>query len=192
MASRKHHQMTERQDTVLGATAPKILPGANGKTRMYFRSAVGGSQDLMLEQTATGFDLYQNPDGSPTLLGSIPGSGSGPTAGSYGVAVISPSASDSVKFLAPFACSITAWKIWADAGTITFDIRKVAFASAPPTGGNSIVAAAPPALSSGVTASSSTLTGWTTTIARGEAMDIVVSSAAGVGFAVLLLEVTKT
>lgn len=68
------------------------------------------------------------------------------------------------------ACTIIGWDILVDAGTATVDIWKIATGTAIPTDTNSITASAQPAISTGTAIHSTTLTGWTTTVA---AFDII-------------------
>lgn len=68
--------------------------------------------------------------------------------------------------IAPKACTIVAWDIIVDAGTATVDIWKVASGTAKPTVSNTITASAKPAISTGTAIHSTTLTGWTTSVAE--------------------------
>ena len=65
----------------------------------------------------------------------------------------------------PFACTINAWNILVDTGTATVDIWKIATGTAIPTVANTITASAIPAITTGTAIHSTTLTGWTTTVA---------------------------
>lgn len=73
-----------------------------------------------------------------------------------------------VYFTIPFAGTITGWDIAADAGTCTIDVWKIASGTAIPTIANTITASALPALASGTVAQSTTLTGWTTSVAAND------------------------
>ena len=68
----------------------------------------------------------------------------------------------------PAACTIIGWDIVVDAGTATVDIWKVATGTAKPVDANSITASAVPAISTGTAVASTTLTGWTTSVASGD------------------------
>ena len=69
----------------------------------------------------------------------------------------------------PFACTITGWELLADqSGSIVVDIWKDARANYPPTIADVITASAKPTLSTQTNARSTTLTGWTTSIAAGD------------------------
>lgn len=75
------------------------------------------------------------------------------------------------SYRVPFACTVYKWSIIGDVvGGIVFDIWKSDYTGAPPSVANSIVAAAKPTLSGAIKAESSTLTGWTTTLAEGDVL----------------------
>lgn len=85
----------------------------------------------------------------------------------------------------PFSGTIQSWTILssdaagpATAGSIVVDLWKVPYASAPPTVANSITASAPPTMTSANKATSSTLTGWATTVTAGDVVAFNVVSAA--------------
>ncbi len=73
-----------------------------------------------------------------------------------------------VYFTIPYACTITAWNMTVDTGTATIDIWKIATGTAIPTVTNTITAAALPAISTGTALHSTTLTGWTTSVAAND------------------------
>jgi len=92
----------------------------------------------------------------------------------------------------PFACTILSWELSADAsGSIVIDIWKDVLANFPLTVADSIVASAKPTLASVAQNSSSTLTGWNTTIAAGDYLGFRVDSAATVQVVNLVLNVRK-
>lgn len=94
----------------------------------------------------------------------------------------------------PFNCTITSWKIIGDvSGSIVFDIWKTAFStSALPTVANTITASAKPTLTATFGATSSTLTGWTTSITAGDELLINVDSVTSLKQVTLQLTVTRT
>jgi hypothetical protein len=94
----------------------------------------------------------------------------------------------------PFACTILSWKIIGDvSGSIVFDIWKTAFStSAIPTVANTITASAKPTLTTAFGATSSTLTGWTTSISAGDELLINVDSVTTLKQATLQLVVQRT
>jgi len=71
-------------------------------------------------------------------------------------------------YFVPFACTITAWNMTVDTGTATVDVWKVASGTAIPTITNTITASALPAIASGTALHSTTLTGWTTSVAAND------------------------
>jgi hypothetical protein len=77
-----------------------------------------------------------------------------------------------VYYTIPYACTIVGWDVTVDAGTATFDIWKLATGTAIPTSSNSITASALPAISTGTAVHSTTLTGWTTSVAADDIFGI--------------------
>lgn len=89
-----------------------------------------------------------------------------------------------------FAGTIQSWTLVAEgaAGTITMTIKKCAVGSYPTT--TSIVASANPTIaSSGVYATSSTLTGWTTSITLDDFLEFVIDAVSGITKIKLYLDV---
>jgi hypothetical protein len=70
----------------------------------------------------------------------------------------------------PTAGTITGWNIQVDSGTATVDVWKIAAGTANPTVANTITASAKPAIASGTRLRSTTLTGWTTSVAAGDSI----------------------
>jgi hypothetical protein len=95
-------------------------------------------------------------------------------------------------FTVPFACTIAAWNITVDTGTITFDVWKIATGTAIPTVANTITASALPAISSGTAVHSTTLTGWTTAVAANDVFGININTVATATKASLVLQCNKT
>lgn len=91
-------------------------------------------------------------------------------------------------FTMPYACTIAAWNIAVNAGTATVDIWKIATGTAIPTGANTITASATPAISSGTAVHSTTLTGWTTTVAANDIIGINLEVVSGALFVNLTVE----
>lgn len=77
------------------------------------------------------------------------------------------------------ACTIAYWTITADTGTITYDIWKIATGTAIPTVSNTIVASAAPALATGTAIKSTTMTGWTTSVADGDIFGFKITAISG-------------
>lgn len=93
----------------------------------------------------------------------------------------------------PFACTIDRWTLLADqSGSIVVDLWKDTYANAPPVIGDVITASAKPTISTAVKAQSSTLTGWTATIAAGDVLAFNVNSVTGIQRVTLSLRVRKT
>ena len=93
-----------------------------------------------------------------------------------------------VYFTVPCACTISAFNITVDAGTVTFDVWKIATGTAIPTVTNTITAAALPALSTGTALHSTTLTGWTTTVTANDIFGIQLKTVATAKYAQVDLE----
>jgi hypothetical protein len=93
----------------------------------------------------------------------------------------------------PFPCTITEWTLLADqTGDIVVDIWKDTYANYPPTVADTITGSAKPTISSGIKGQSSTLTGWTTTIAAGDTLRFNVDSASLITRVTLSLKVKRT
>ena len=91
----------------------------------------------------------------------------------------------------PFRGTIKAWNITVDQGTCSFDIWVIPTGTAIPTIANTIVAAAPPTIASGTARHSTTLTGWTTNIAKDSIFGINLSAVGGgVTYANLTVEMS--
>jgi hypothetical protein len=88
-----------------------------------------------------------------------------------GGAALTAGATQTVYYTMPFACTITGYNITADAGTVSFDVWKVATGTAIPTVGNSILTGGFLALSSGTALHSTSVTLFTTTTVT--AFDII-------------------
>lgn len=79
----------------------------------------------------------------------------------------------------PFSCNVTRWDVSVNSGSVTLDVWK-ASGSSIPTVANTIVASAPPSITSpNTTNGSTTLTGWTTSIATGDKLAFYITSASG-------------
>lgn len=91
----------------------------------------------------------------------------------------------------PFDCTITSNRLIANAsGSIVIDVQKATFPTVP-TSANSIAASARPTLSGAQTSQDTTLTGWTTTLTKGELMAFEIISVSGLKVASLILPVTR-
>lgn len=93
----------------------------------------------------------------------------------------------------PFACTINEWTLLADqSGSIVVDIWKDTYANFPPTVADTITASAKPTITTATKGQSSTLTGWTTTIAAGDILAFNVDSITTCQRVTLSLKVTRS
>ena len=91
----------------------------------------------------------------------------------------------------PFAGTIVSWRLIAfESGSVVMDVWKTN--AAVPTNSNTITASAKPTLSSAQLADSSTLTGWTTSVAVGDVFGFEVESATTITRVTLVLEIQET
>lgn len=154
---------------------------------------VVGIQGHLIDGGPTDGDVLKYSAGSgkwePTSLSSTPntsvvgitidGGGSVPATGIKGFIQI------------PYGCTITGWTIIADqSGSCSIGVKKSTFAGFPTTG--SIVASAPPNLSSQQNATSTTLTGWTTTINAGDVLEFDLNSVTTCTRITLELQLSRT
>jgi hypothetical protein len=93
-----------------------------------------------------------------------------------------------VYFTVPYSCTISAWNATVDAGTVTFDVWKIATGTAIPTVTNTITASALPAISTGTALHSTTLTSWTTSVAANDIVGIQLKTVATAKYAELDVE----
>jgi hypothetical protein len=93
-----------------------------------------------------------------------------------------------VYFTVPYTCTISAWNATVDAGTVTFDIWKIATGTAVPTVTNTITASALPAISTGTALHSTTLTSWTTSVSANDIVGIQLKTVATAKYAELDVE----
>lgn len=77
------------------------------------------------------------------------------------------------------ACTINAWNVTVDTGTITIDVWKVANGTAIPTIANTITGSATPAIAANTAVHSTTLTGWTTAVAQNDVFGVSVTAISG-------------
>ncbi len=94
----------------------------------------------------------------------------------------------------PFACTITAARLFADqSGSIVIDVKKDTYANYPPSGsGDSICASSKPTISAATKSENTTLTGWTTAVAAGDILGFDVDSVSTIRRCTIVLTVTKT
>jgi hypothetical protein len=81
----------------------------------------------------------------------------------------------------PFNCVVSTWTIGADqSGSIVLDLWLDTYANYPPTVADTMTGSAKPTLSAAAKATSSTLTGWTTSLTKGSWIRVNVDSVATV------------
>jgi hypothetical protein len=118
----------------------------------------------------------------PLKLGGGGGGGGGPTLddGQVEATFILPTAGDEIFTRAPYSGTITGWTLLGDdpTGDAVIDIWKDNFGSYPPTVADTITGSALPTLTNDDEATSTTLTGWTTTITAGQIIVFHVDSVA--------------
>ena len=92
----------------------------------------------------------------------------------------------------PYDCVITGWTIAANpSGSCVIDVWKDTLANFPPTVGDTITASAKPTLSAARTATSTTLTGWTTALSEGDWVVFKVDSASSITEVVIALHLRR-
>ena len=172
--------------TTTGSSGASTLSSNTLNIPNYTLSGLGGvPTSRTLTINGTSYDLSADRSWtiaaggtSATIGATIDGSGGTITVGQKGYVQI------------PYACTINSWRIIANAsGSIVIDIYKAAAPTIPVT---SITGSAKPTLSTQQTAASSTLTGWTTSIAANDIIGFNVDSATTVSWVILQIFVTKT
>ncbi len=99
---------------------------------------------------------------------------------------------EKAEILIPFNCTIQSWALLADrSGSATVEVWKSTYAAYPPTSASSIVGSAKPSISSNVKNTSSTLTGWTTSISKNDTIKFYVSESSTIQRLNLTLEVLR-
>jgi len=92
----------------------------------------------------------------------------------------------------PYNMTITGWNIVASpSGSCQFDVWKIASGSALPTVSNTITGSQKPILSNGYIATSTSVSGWTTTVTTGDIIGYNVDSASGITKVTLSINGTK-
>jgi hypothetical protein len=179
--------------TITG-TSPYVL-NCGVPTGAAANLTIGAVTTLASGSSATASVSGSNPNYVLNL--GIPAGPTGPVArtiqttfNGHGNPVVAPSASTpSTCTVVPGNFTLQSWTVVADvAGAVTFDVD-VAPASTTATPGSSysIVGTVHPTLSGSNYATSSTLTGWTTSIAAGSAVCINITAASGVANVSLIL-----
>jgi len=94
----------------------------------------------------------------------------------------------------PYACTITGWYLSGDvSGSAVVDVWKATYStSSVPTVANTITASAKPTISAAFAAASTTLTGWTTSVAANDCIIFNVDSCSTITKLTIELEVSKS
>lgn len=148
-------------DDSSGATGDIYYRNSSG---VFTRLAPGSNGNVLT--LASGIPAWGNTEHTPTAIWGD------------GVLTSSITAGLTTYVRVPYAGTISRWDIIANASaTCTIDIWKAA--GALPTVANTITAAAKPSLSAATTNSSTTLTGWTTTVSVGDVLGFNMQSVSG-------------
>lgn len=167
--------------TVLGSlgTTTTVLHGNASGAPSFGAVSLTGDVTGTLPVASGGTGITNNP-GVTGIEYVIDGGGSALTTGIAGQLYI------------PYSCTISAWTLLADqSGSIVVNVWKVAEASYPPTVTNKITASAPPTITSAQAATSTTLTGWTTSVSAGDTMMFNIDSITTITRVTLALTCTR-
>lgn len=162
---------------------------AEGSTNLYF--SVERAQDAMSTAfvDTSSIDITYV-DGSDQFQWSVRPFSVAPQWSISEAGVVSVAAKQALYF--PFNCSIVGWYCIADhIGDLTLDLWKNSHANWPLGNGDSIVAAAKPVLVGASKGSSTSLTGWTTSISSGEWIQLEVEYADVITAFTFALEIAR-
>lgn len=96
-------------------------------------------------------------------------------------------AATEISGIAPGGYVLTGWRLWVyPSGILEVDVRRDAFGSLPPDDTDSICGSGRPEVAGGASASGD-VEGWSTSVARGDALTAVVTGISGVKWFALLL-----
>jgi hypothetical protein len=161
-----------------------VTDGSNLKLRGNFTSAADDTLTLWCDGT-NWYEISRSTDTTHTqsasLIYTLDGAGAPISTGAKG-------------FIGPlgYTATITGWTLTSDvSATVTMDIWKDTLANHPPTNGDSITASAKPGLSAAVQASSTTLTGWTTSIGATDILRFEVEANNNATYLTLQLAITR-
>jgi hypothetical protein len=173
---------------------PSTISWASGITQSAYNTIENASSALAQRTTLnfTGSGISCS-DAAPVTVCNVPGGGTTNQSirsigGGFDGGGSALSSGAVTYFTVPFACTIAAWNITVDTGTITFDVWKVASGTAIPTVANTITASALPAISSGTAVHSTTLTGWTTSVGANDIFGIDINTVSLATKASLILQ----
>jgi hypothetical protein len=164
--------MTTKGDVIVGATSG--VPA---------RLAVGTNTYCLTANSAATNGVDWEACATPASPGQGFGASFGSVASGASALVV-----DTAYFTVPKACTINAWNINVNAGTATFDVWKVATGTAIPTVTNSITASAQPAISTGTSLHSTSMSGWTTSVAANDIVAVNLKTVATATYASLVVE----
>lgn len=182
-----------------GATGPTGLTGPTGPqgtTGVQGATGVTGPSGAVGPSGATGPTGVTGPAGTTGATGATGPTGGVTAAVGYkvdgGGVVITTGVAGTGLYI-PFNCTINEWTLQSDvSGSIVIDIWKDTYANYPPTVADTITGSAKPTITASNKNTSSTLTGWTTTISAGDVLYFNVDSCSTITNATLTLKVTKT
>jgi hypothetical protein len=101
--------------------------------------------------------------------------------------------SKSLYLQSPYSGTITSARLFADqSGSIVIDVWKDTYANFPPTVADTITASAKPTLSAAQKSEDTTLTGWATTVTKGDIFEFNIDSVSTITKVVLVMEISKT
>ena len=154
------------------------LPSTCSVGESFFKTDASAGQNVY---GCTATNTWTRQGGIDSSFGiTIDGSGSVITTGQKGFIRV------------PYACTIAEWTLMADqSGSAVVDIWKDTMANFPPTVADTITASAKPMLSSQQGASSTTLTGWTTSVNAGDVFAFNVDSASTITRLTLAVRCTR-
>lgn len=93
----------------------------------------------------------------------------------------------------PYSGTITEWTLLADqTGSIVIDVWKDTYANYPPTVADTITASAKPTITTAIKNTSSTLTGWTTSVTAGDIIEFNVDSVTSITKCHVFIKMTVT
>jgi hypothetical protein len=175
---------------VTGAGSATFTPSTGTLNGAGSQAIAGGSSPNF-----NGGILFFNGTNWWLITGGGGGGGGGFTNGQVGITIDGggnvPGTGSKAFYQMPYDCTIVSWTMLGDvSGSAQITVKKSTYAAFPTT--SSIVASAPPNLSSAQKNTSSTLTGWTTALAKGDILEFNLDSIATIARVMLALAVTRS